>query len=199
VTKGSGFTHTLFYSRYIASLRSTPILIIPLPDKDAPPGSAAHISAYQEFATGATVMALYPDTSCFYRAEVIASPRDIPTQGRVSVDRLRKHCRTALTRDRIPGRHTTNSNLKTTMIKNTWYQRQRSSNGRGNDVLDLFWYGPSAVTYFHSCLYWCFYNQIRANTWSAFAVSFIIVIASSRKPLSSYDSSTGTSPNSSHS
>ncbi|KAH9979962.1 SGF29 tudor-like domain-containing protein [Lactifluus volemus] len=70
--------------RYPASLRSTPISIIPLPDKDAPPGNAAHISAYQEFPTGATVMALYPDTSCFYRAEVIASPRDIPTQGRVS-------------------------------------------------------------------------------------------------------------------
>jgi hypothetical protein len=135
VAKGSDFTHTLFYSRYIASLRSTPILIIPLPDKDAPPGSAAHISAYQEFATGATVMALYPDTSCFYRAEVIASPRDIPTQGRVSVDRLRKHCRIALTRDRIPGRHTTNSNLKTTMIKNTWYRRQRSSNGRESETL----------------------------------------------------------------
>jgi SAGA-associated factor 29 len=29
-------------------------------------------------------MALYPDTSCFYRAEVIASPKDISTQGRAS-------------------------------------------------------------------------------------------------------------------
>jgi SAGA-associated factor 29 len=29
-------------------------------------------------------MALYPDTSCFYRAEVIASPNNITTQGRVS-------------------------------------------------------------------------------------------------------------------
>jgi len=70
--------------RYSASLRSTPLSIIPLPDKDAPSGSPAHITAYQEFLTGATVMALYPDTSCFYRAEVIASPKDIPTQGRNS-------------------------------------------------------------------------------------------------------------------
>lgn len=62
--------------RYPALLRSTPISIIPLPDKDAPPGSPAHLSAYQEFPTRATVMALYPDTSCFYRAEVIASPKD---------------------------------------------------------------------------------------------------------------------------
>ncbi|KAH9953344.1 SGF29 tudor-like domain-containing protein [Russula dissimulans] len=70
--------------RYSASLRSTPLSIIPLPDKDAPSGNPAHITAYQEFLTGATVMALYPDTSCFYRAEVIASPKDIPTQGRNS-------------------------------------------------------------------------------------------------------------------
>ncbi|KAI0269938.1 SGF29 tudor-like domain-containing protein [Gloeopeniophorella convolvens] len=70
--------------RYIASLKSTPITMIPLPDKDAPLGNPAHLGAYQEFPAGATVMALYPDTSCFYRAEVVASPRDIPTQGRNS-------------------------------------------------------------------------------------------------------------------
>jgi SAGA-associated factor 29 len=75
---------TFVHRRYPAALRSMPISIIPLPDKDATPGSPAHLSAYQEFPTGATVMALYPDTSCFYRAEVIASPKDIPTQGRVS-------------------------------------------------------------------------------------------------------------------
>ncbi|KAH9985073.1 SGF29 tudor-like domain-containing protein [Russula compacta] len=69
--------------RYSASLRTIPISIIPLPDKDAAAGSPAHIGAYQEFPTSATVMALYPDTSCFYRAEVVASPKDIPTQGRV--------------------------------------------------------------------------------------------------------------------
>ncbi|KAF8264759.1 SGF29 tudor-like domain-containing protein [Lactarius quietus] len=71
--------------RYQASLRSSAhTSIIPLPVKDASVGSPAHISAYQEFHTGATVLALYPDTSCFYRAEVVASPKDIPTQGRNS-------------------------------------------------------------------------------------------------------------------
>ena len=74
----------LSHRRYSASLRSSLISIIPLPDKDAAHGTPAHISSYQEFPTGATVMALYPDTSCFYRAEVVASPKDIPTQGRVS-------------------------------------------------------------------------------------------------------------------
>jgi len=70
--------------RYQALLRSAHTSIIPLPDKDASVGSPAHMSAYQEFPTGATVLALYPDTSCFYRAEVVASPKDIPTQGRNS-------------------------------------------------------------------------------------------------------------------
>ncbi|KAG0703800.1 SGF29 tudor-like domain-containing protein [Suillus ampliporus] len=56
--------------------------IIPLPDPNAPPTSAAHLNAYQEFPAGSTVMALYPDTSCFYRAEVISSPRDVqPIRG----------------------------------------------------------------------------------------------------------------------
>ncbi|PSR74816.1 hypothetical protein PHLCEN_2v9530 [Hermanssonia centrifuga] len=48
--------------------------IIPLPDPTAPPDSAAHLNAYPEFVSRSTVMALYPDTSCFYRAEVIDSP-----------------------------------------------------------------------------------------------------------------------------
>ncbi len=43
-----------------------------------------HLNAYPEFPAGSTVMALYPDTSCFYRAEVIASPRDLNAQARVS-------------------------------------------------------------------------------------------------------------------
>ncbi|KIJ64434.1 hypothetical protein HYDPIDRAFT_132292 [Hydnomerulius pinastri MD-312] len=55
--------------------------IIPLPDPTAPPNSAAHLNAYQEFPAGSTVMALYPDTSCFYRAEVIASPKDLQPPG----------------------------------------------------------------------------------------------------------------------
>ncbi|KAG6820179.1 hypothetical protein H0H93_004310 [Arthromyces matolae] len=55
--------------------------IIPLPDPNATPGSAAHISCYPTFAGGATVLALYPDTSCFYRAEVIEPPKDIHPKG----------------------------------------------------------------------------------------------------------------------
>ena len=57
--------------------------IIPLPDPTAPPDSAAHPNAYPAFSAGSTVMALYPDTSCFYRAEVIESPRDIAASNRV--------------------------------------------------------------------------------------------------------------------
>jgi len=57
--------------------------IIPLPDPNAHPTSAAHLNAYQEFPAGSVVMALYPDTSCFYRAEVIASPKDMQPVGRV--------------------------------------------------------------------------------------------------------------------
>jgi len=57
--------------------------MIPLPDPNALPGSAAHVSAYQEFSAGATVMALYPDTSCFYRAEVISTPKEMQPGGRV--------------------------------------------------------------------------------------------------------------------
>ncbi|CAL1713153.1 unnamed protein product [Somion occarium] len=59
--------------------------IIPLPDPDAPPDSPAHLNAYPEFPAGSTVMALYPDTSCFYRAEVIASPRDLQASRSASV------------------------------------------------------------------------------------------------------------------
>jgi SAGA-associated factor 29 len=54
--------------------------IIPLPD----PNTVGYLHAYPEFPAGSTVMALYPDTSCFYRAEVIASPRDMQPSGRVS-------------------------------------------------------------------------------------------------------------------
>ncbi|KAF9643914.1 hypothetical protein BDM02DRAFT_3157319 [Thelephora ganbajun] len=63
---------------YNTTLRS----IIPLPDPNAPPNSASHQSAYPVFPAGATVMALYPDTSCFYRAEVLASPSDMHPAGR---------------------------------------------------------------------------------------------------------------------
>lgn len=70
-------SHSRFYN---TTLRA----IIPLPDPNAPPTSASHVNAYPEFPTGSTVMALYPDTSCFYRAEVIATPKDMQPSGRVS-------------------------------------------------------------------------------------------------------------------
>ncbi|KAF5369566.1 hypothetical protein D9758_002686 [Tetrapyrgos nigripes] len=66
--------------KYNTTLRS----IIPLPDLSAPVGSPSSLAAYREFTAGSTVMALYPDTSCFYRAEVIATPREMQPQGRAA-------------------------------------------------------------------------------------------------------------------
>ncbi|KAJ1303187.1 hypothetical protein OPQ81_011386 [Rhizoctonia solani] len=54
--------------------------LIPLPDPDAPVGSPAHISSYPEFAKGTEVMAIYESTTSFYRAQVVAGPKD-PWQG----------------------------------------------------------------------------------------------------------------------
>ncbi|KAI0322410.1 SGF29 tudor-like domain-containing protein [Amylostereum chailletii] len=59
--------------KYKTTLRA----ILPLPDPDAPANSPTHPSAYPQFPTGTTVLGLYPETSCFYRAQVIATPRDI--------------------------------------------------------------------------------------------------------------------------
>ncbi|KJA23198.1 hypothetical protein HYPSUDRAFT_137927 [Hypholoma sublateritium FD-334 SS-4] len=63
---------------YTASLKS----IVPLPDPTASVGSPAHMSLHPIFPIGSTVLALYPDTSCFYRAEVIS----IPPNDKVSLD-----------------------------------------------------------------------------------------------------------------
>ena len=72
----------MFYAYVRSRLYNTTLkAIIPLPDPNAPQGSPSHVNAYQEFPAGSVVMALYPDTSCFYRAEVIATPKDM---GRVS-------------------------------------------------------------------------------------------------------------------
>jgi hypothetical protein len=54
--------------------------LIALPDPDAPVGSAAHISSYPEFSKGTEVMAIYESTTSFYRAVVVAGPKD-PWQG----------------------------------------------------------------------------------------------------------------------
>ncbi|KAF8967044.1 SGF29 tudor-like domain-containing protein [Flammula alnicola] len=55
---------------YTASLKT----IVPLPEPGVAIGSPAHLSLHPIFPVGSTVLALYPDTSCFYRAEVIAVP-----------------------------------------------------------------------------------------------------------------------------
>ncbi|KAH6912842.1 SGF29 tudor-like domain-containing protein [Coprinopsis sp. MPI-PUGE-AT-0042] len=43
--------------------------VIPLPDPKA--------LSSNDFSVGSTVLALYPDTSCFYRAEVVATPKQM--------------------------------------------------------------------------------------------------------------------------
>lgn len=55
--------------------------LIPLPDPNASPNSAAHPSQYPELRKGTVVLALYPDTTAFYRAEVVATPRDTLVAG----------------------------------------------------------------------------------------------------------------------
>ncbi|KAF8600217.1 hypothetical protein BDV93DRAFT_525506, partial [Ceratobasidium sp. AG-I] len=55
--------------------------LIPLPDPSAQPGSLAHYSSYPEFAPGAEVMAIYESTTSFYRAVVVAAPKE-PGAGR---------------------------------------------------------------------------------------------------------------------
>ncbi|TEB39729.1 hypothetical protein FA13DRAFT_1723937 [Coprinellus micaceus] len=47
--------------------------VIPLPDPKAP--------FTHEFSIGHTVLGLYPDTSCFYRAEVVATPKTLQSSG----------------------------------------------------------------------------------------------------------------------
>jgi hypothetical protein len=76
----------LVLSGYCRCYNTTLRAIIPLPDPEASPSSPAHLDAYPEFPKGSTVMALYPDTSCFYRAQVLASPTDLQPSGRVCFD-----------------------------------------------------------------------------------------------------------------
>ncbi len=68
-------------SSYNTTLRA----LIPLPDPNAPVGSITHPSSYEEFAKGSVVMAQYPDTTTFYKAEVVQTPREAQTaSGKVS-------------------------------------------------------------------------------------------------------------------
>ncbi|KAG9016378.1 hypothetical protein FRB90_003087 [Tulasnella sp. 427] len=50
--------------------------LLPLPDPAASPESPSHLNAYDEFPNGRSVLAQYPDTSCFYNAVVISGPKD---------------------------------------------------------------------------------------------------------------------------
>jgi len=52
--------------------------LIPLPDPNAEIGSPTHPLSYETFQVGATVMAQYPDTTTFYRAEVVLGPIPAP-------------------------------------------------------------------------------------------------------------------------
>jgi hypothetical protein len=88
---------------------------------------------------GATVMALYPDTSCFYRAEVLASPSDMHPAGRVS---LFYSCevyypltltQSGLLRE-LNRNLCTNSSLRTTVTRNIPCQPNWSLNGPVNFV-----------------------------------------------------------------
>ena len=89
-------------------------------------------------------MALYPDTSCFYRAEVIASPKDA---GRVSTELIWYRGRSLIVTFRTrPGRQSriqyqrTGSNSRTMTTKNTWCRLFGWSSGQGRtDRISLYW------------------------------------------------------------
>ncbi|KAF6757516.1 SGF29 tudor-like domain-containing protein [Ephemerocybe angulata] len=56
--------------------------VIPLPDPKSP--------ITPEFPIGSTVLGLYPDTSCFYRAEVVATPKSLQSAaGRQPIYKLK--------------------------------------------------------------------------------------------------------------
>ena len=101
--------HLVLAHRPSRSYNTTLRSLIPLPDPSAPPNSAMHPNSYEEYPVGSIVMGLYPDTSCFYRAEVVAAPRDSQPGSRVCLlyelrmsiyrrvsHRLRRHRKTLL-------------------------------------------------------------------------------------------------------
>ncbi|KAG9092847.1 hypothetical protein FRC06_011771 [Ceratobasidium sp. 370] len=63
---------------YVTDMNS----IIPLPDNSAPIGSPAHPASYPEYPPGTEVMAIYVSTTSFYRAVVVAGPKDPWVGGR---------------------------------------------------------------------------------------------------------------------
>lgn len=68
-------TSNLTARTYQTTLKS----IIPLPDPSAPSHQSSHPSQAENYPKGSTVLALYPDTTAFYQATVVAAP--IPGTG----------------------------------------------------------------------------------------------------------------------
>ncbi|PVF97192.1 hypothetical protein CPB86DRAFT_735426 [Serendipita vermifera] len=62
---------------YTTTIRS----LIPLPVINVSPSDPSHISNYPEYKSGSTVLALFPDTTSFYKAVVVATPKEIQTSG----------------------------------------------------------------------------------------------------------------------
>lgn len=60
----------MLYSTYNTTLRS----IIPLPDPDSATHLSSHPSNLEDFPRDSIVLALYPDTTSFYRTTVVAAP-----------------------------------------------------------------------------------------------------------------------------
>jgi SAGA-associated factor 29 len=60
---------------------------MPLPLVDVPEKDPKHLNEYPEYPAGRAVLALFPDTTSFYKAEVVATPKDLRAEGqRVSID-----------------------------------------------------------------------------------------------------------------
>lgn len=73
-TEKGKFTYEVRDAEEQDNSQATPLIaaqkyVIPLPDPKA--------LSSQDFHVGSTVLALYPDTSCFYRAEVVATPKQM--------------------------------------------------------------------------------------------------------------------------
>ncbi|KAG8905633.1 hypothetical protein FRB99_008536 [Tulasnella sp. 403] len=58
---------------------------------DALESFPSHPNAYDEYPPGTSVLGLYPDTSCFYKAVVIAGPRDPPPAGTRSAGQAKSY------------------------------------------------------------------------------------------------------------
>jgi SAGA-associated factor 29 len=48
--------------------------LVPIPDASVPIDNPAHIDNFPQHKSGAIVRALYPETTCFYRAHVLSGP-----------------------------------------------------------------------------------------------------------------------------